>query len=86
MKTITQDEFIDLLASADAVVVNNEYMQYIGYDDQDRLYIADYDDYGMQDLTYLDKVDDIRVEDNTILFYYFGEPMILQLLVIKELQ
>ena len=82
MKTITQDEFIDLVSSAYAVVVNNEYLQYVGYDDQDRLYIADYD---MQDLTYLDKVDDIRVEDNTILFYYYGEPMILQLLVIKEL-
>lgn len=82
MKTITQEEFIDLLASAYAVVVNNEYLQYIGHDDQDRLYIADYD---MQDLTYLDKVEDIRVEDNTILFYYFGEPMILQLLEIKKL-
>lgn len=82
MKTITHTEFTDLLASAYAVVVNNEYLQYIGHDDEDRLYIADYD---MQDLTYLDKVEDIRVEDNTILFYYFGEPMILQLLVIKEL-
>ena len=82
MKTITQDEFTALVSSAYAVVVNNEFLQYVGYDDQDRLYIADHD---MEDLTYLDKVDDIRVEDNTILFYYYGEPMILQLLEIKKL-
>jgi hypothetical protein len=83
MKTITQDEFTDLLAGAYAVVVNNEYMQYIGYDDQDRLYIADYD---MQDFTYLDKVDNISIGDNTILFFIDGNPMVLQLLVIKELR
>jgi hypothetical protein len=82
MKSITQDEFTDLLLSAYAVVVNNEYLQYIGHDDQDRLYIADHD---MQSLTYLDKIDDIRIEDNTILFNYFGEHMILHLLDVKQL-
>ncbi len=82
MKTITQDEFIDLVSSAYAVVVNSEFIQYVGYDDQDRLYTADYD---MQDFTYLDKVDNISIGDNTILFFIDGNPMVLQLLVIKEL-
>jgi hypothetical protein len=82
MKTITQDEFIDLVSSAYAVVVNSEFIQYVGYVVQDRLYTADYD---MQDFTYLDKVDNISIGDNTILFFIDGNPMVLQLLVIKEL-
>jgi hypothetical protein len=79
---ITTKEFIDLVSSAYAVVVNNELLEYVGYDDQDRLYIADYD---MQDFTYLDKARDIQTVDDSIVFYIDDEPMTLQLLVIKEL-
>jgi hypothetical protein len=79
---ITTKEFIDLVSSAYAVVVNNEFLEYVGYDDQDRLYIADYD---MQDFTYLDKARDIQTVDDSIVFYIDDEPMTLQLLVIKEL-
>jgi hypothetical protein len=79
---ITTKEFIDLVSSAYAVVVNTEFLEYVGYDDQDRLYIADYD---MQDFTYLDKARDIQTVDDSIVFYIGDEPMTLQLLVIKEL-
>ena len=83
MKTITQNEFIALVSSAYAVVVNYEFMQYVGYDDQDRLYIADYD---LEDLTYLDKIEgDIEVHHDSMHATVNGERLTLQLLEIKKL-
>ena len=83
MKTITQDEFTALVSSAYAVVVNNEFLQYVGYDDQDRLYIADHD---MEDLTYLDNVEgDIEVHHDSMHATVNGERLTLQLLEIKKL-
>ena len=83
MKTITQDEFIDLVSSAYAVVVNSEFMQYVGYDDQDRLYIAEYDN---EDITYLDNLEgDIEVHHDSMHATINGNRMTLQLLEIKKL-
>jgi hypothetical protein len=83
MKTITQDEFTTLVSSAYAVVVNYEFMQYVGYDDQDRLYIADYDN---EDVTYLDDLEgDIEVHHDSMHATVNGERLTLQLLEIKKL-
>jgi hypothetical protein len=83
MKTITQDEFTALVSSAYAVVVNYEFVQYVGYDDQDRLYIAEYD---MEDLTYLDSLEgDIEVHHDSMHATVNGERLTLQLLEIKKL-
>ena len=83
MKTITQDEFTALVSSAYAVVVNYEFVQYVGYDDQDRLYIADYD---MEDVTYLDDLEgDIEVHHDSMHATVNGERLTLQLLEIKKL-
>jgi hypothetical protein len=83
MKTITQNEFTALVSSAYAVVVNYEFMQYVGYDDQDRLYIADYDN---EDITYLDNVEgDIEVHHDSMHVTVNGNRITLQLLEIKKL-
>ena len=84
MKNITQDEFINLLSSAYAVVVNNEYMQYLGCDNEDRLFISDRH---MEDVTYLDKIEGaIEItDDDTIFFTVDGEQMILHLLDVRQI-
>jgi hypothetical protein len=84
MKNITLDEFINLLSSAYAVVVNNEYMQYLGCDDEDRLFIADPH---MDDMTYLDKIEGaIEItDDDTLFFTVDGEQMMLHLLDIRQI-
>jgi hypothetical protein len=84
MKTITQNEFTALVSSAYAVVVNYDpFMQYVGYDDQDRLYIAEYDN---EDITYLDNLEgDIEVHHDSMHATVNGERLTLQLLEIKKL-
>ncbi len=84
MKTITQNEFTALVSSAYAVVVNyDEFVQYVGYDDQDRLYIAEYDN---EDITYLDNLEgDIEVHHDSMHATVNGERLTLQLLEIKKL-
>jgi hypothetical protein len=84
MKNITLDEFINLLSSAYAVVVNNEYMQYLGCDDEDMLFIADPH---MDDMTYLDKIEGaIEItDDDTLFFTVDGEQMMLHLLDIRQI-
>ena len=82
MKTITLQQFHNLLADAYAVCVNDT-LYFVGYDEDDDPYIASNDGDDYVDLSSVDG--DIEVFKDHVLFFIQEEPIELCFLQLKSL-
>ena len=82
-KTISLDQFHELISNAYAVVVNDT-LYFVGYDGgSDSPYISDNDGNDYIDLSTVDG--DIEVHNNSVFFYVNGEPISMNFLMIKKI-
>jgi hypothetical protein len=83
MKTITLNQFHDLLSDSYAVSVNDT-LYFVGYDTvgDENPYISDNDGDDYVDLSTVDG--DIEVHPNYVFFHVQGEPMQMVFLQIKK--
>ena len=82
MRTISLEEFHDLLGKAYAVSVNDT-LYFVGHDDEGNPYTAGNDGEDYLDLSSVDG--DIEVDDYALSFFVGGQPIRLLILTIKEL-
>jgi hypothetical protein len=81
MKTISLNQFHELIADSYAVCVNDT-LYFTGYVTDNNPYIADNDGNDYVDLSTVDG--DIEVHPNYVFFYVQGEPMQMVFLQIKQ--
>lgn len=82
MRTITLEEFHDLLDEAYAVSVNDT-LYFVGHDTDGNPYTSDDDGDDYLDLSSVDG--DIEMSDYALSFFVGGQPIRLLILTIKEL-
>ena len=82
MRTISLEEFHELLGLAYAVSVNDT-LYFVGHDTDGNPYTADNDGDDYLDLSSVDG--DIEVDDYALSFFVGGQPIRLLILTIKEL-
>jgi len=82
MRTISLEEFHDLLGLAYAVSINDT-LYFVGYDTDGDPYTADKDGDDYLDLSSVDG--HIQVDGNALFFHVGGQPIRLLILTIKEL-
>ena len=82
MRTISLEEFHDLLGLAYAVSINDT-LYFVGYDTDGNPYTADNDGDDYLDLSSVDA--DIQVDGDALFFHVAEKPISLLILTIKEL-